>query len=309
MITLEPLTRTPRDFDRVVDEVAHGLGLLYGPEAEEDYRGKAHRVLSANLAHPAVYALAAREAGQMLGVLMGVLREPFAEISFLHVLSQYTGQGVEDALVQEAVRMFRAGGVEGILCESVPMSPIALDAPFAALDFSAVDRCIMHAPLDSPKLLANPSHPSLPFESDQVRKVADCIVSAYAQEPGTHLHPEVDDIEEASGFLLRLSAGNYGPTRPEYQRAVFDGNTCVGTIVGCQAAPQTGFVLQLVVRLPYRSKGVGTALLQGLASAFRNDGFNAIALGVTSGTPAQRIYEQAGLTKLRNIRAYVWRRP
>lgn len=205
--------------------------------------------------------------------------------------------------------MFRAGGVEGILCECVPMSPIALDGAFAELRFEAFDRWIMRAPLDSAGLLAAPAAASAPFDSERTREVADCIVQAYADAPGKHLHPEVGHIDRAAGFLLRASAGNYGPVRPGYQRAIFEGESCVGAIAGCQMAPGNGFVLQLAVRPAWRGRGIGTSLLRGLAGAFRENGLGAIVLGVTTDNPARHIYERAGFSKLREIRAYVWRRP
>ena len=56
-------------------------------------------------------------------------RGTVGHIAFIHVLGRHAGQGVEQRLVEEAVRTLRAGGVEGIVSEYVTFSTLDLRKP------------------------------------------------------------------------------------------------------------------------------------------------------------------------------------
>ncbi len=150
------LHRPPWGMDRLIGEAAERLGRLYGPSAADNYRAKAPGAMQSNLANPGVYALGAFDGSRLAGLLLSLFREPVAEIPFIHVLESYAGMGVESALVDAAVRLYRAGGVDGILYECLPLSTMYLREAFSAHGFDRIEREIMTAKLDAPALMTAP---------------------------------------------------------------------------------------------------------------------------------------------------------
>jgi len=310
MFKLRRIRRPPPNFHAYIEEVARGLEGLYGLRAAQEYAKTAHTRVAASMKNPAVDAIAACDAADAAGLLMAVAREEgVGEIVFIHVLAEYAGQGVEQRLMRESVQTFRAAGVDGILCESVVLCPLDLDATFAALGFAKVERLLMAAPADAPGLQVDGPSQSAPCRASDWAEVADVLVDAHRDHPGRRLHAEVRDPASASNFLTRVLAGGYGRVRPDFMRVIRVEGVCAGTVIGCQIAADVGFVLYLVVRPAYQGRGIGTRLLREAAQAFRDAAVERIALGVTASDPAVRLYARLGFAPLRPINAYVWRRP
>jgi GNAT superfamily N-acetyltransferase len=56
--------------------------------------------------------------------------------------------------------------------------------------------------------------------------------------------------------------------------------------------------VSIAVAEPYRGRGIGAALLRGLAEAARSAGFAALSLSVEDGNPARRLYERVGFVEV-----------
>jgi len=216
---------------------------------------------------------------------------------------------VEQQLVTEAVRGFRANGAEGIVAECVAFCPLRLEGTYRALGFEKVERLLMAAPLSLPTLACVGPPTSRPYEEEQWVDIAETIVDAYRDHPGRKLHVEVRDPLHALAFLKSVSSGGYGLAQPGYGRAIRRNGRCAGAIVGCEVAPDVGFVLQVAVRPPFQRQGIGTQLLRDLAYEYRKAGLSRMALGVTRTNPAKRLYDRLGFGSLRPVNAYVWWRP
>jgi len=294
--------------DTVVSEAAVSLGDLYGPAAAESYRAKAPSAMRSNIANPGVYALGAFDGSRLAGVLLSLLRAPVAEIPFMHVLAAHVGTGVEQALVDATVQLYRAGGVDGILCECLPLSTMALREPFARHGFTAIEREIMTADLRSSELRAAPAKPCPALTEAQWENVARTLVAAYEGDPGRLLHLEVSGEPYALDFLRRVTSGSFGVSQADYCRVYVDGG-CQGVILGCEAAPGVGFVLQVAVHPVHRGQGIATSLLRAQAEVYRRCGLRRVSLGVTSNNPARRLYARMGFVTARPVEAYVWWRP
>lgn len=316
------ISSPPPNAAAFIAETAAGLGELYGPAAAEHYRRVAPGGMRATLAHAASYAIAALDDdARALGCLMAVLRSPAANITFIHVLRPFEGQGVENRLVERAAADFQRDELDHIVCECVPFCRLDLLPTFSTCGFERIERLLMLAPLrqevpgrtnttgpisHAPNVrpgsivACNPTH---------WHDLAECLVDAYRNDPGRRLHIEVTKPELAYTFVSRVAAGAFGRVRPGYMIAAFDAGRCLGAALGCETAPDTGFVLQVVARPEYRRRGIATLLLQHLADAFRHSGLSQIALGVTKTNPARLLYEKLGFSPLRDVDAYVWWRP
>ncbi|HEY9204398.1 MAG TPA: ribosomal protein S18-alanine N-acetyltransferase [Candidatus Methanoperedens sp.] len=73
----------------------------------------------------------------------------------------------------------------------------------------------------------------------------------------------------------------------------------VGYIVGFQASEETGRIFSFAVSLPYRNRGIGSALLKEIINIFTKAGVLRIILEVRSGNAsAIRFYERHGFHKV-----------
>ncbi len=316
------ISSPPQNAAAFIAETAAGLGSLYGPAAAAHYLSVAPDGMRAALAHASLYAIAAWDNGaQALGCLTAVQRPPAAHITYLHVLQPFEGRGVEKALVERAAADLRQDGLDHIACECVPFCRLNLTPAFRACGFEHIERLLMLAPLRHRSLCAieqgveinqtlrDEPRPVAACTPTHWEDVAGCLVDAYRDGPGRRLHIDVSAPELAYAFVSRAATGAFGRVRPGYMLAVFDAGRCVGAVLGCEIAPNTGFVLQVAVRPEYRRRGIAGRLLQRLAEAFRDAGLTQAALGVTKTNPARSLYERLGFAPLRDVDAYVWWRP
>jgi ribosomal protein S18 acetylase RimI-like enzyme len=306
MLSVRRLHELPAEIPEFIGEIAAGFVPLYGARSADHYRRHALAVWTANLRHPAVRVWAAFDGPAAAGLLMGVLRETLAEISFMHVLEPCRGQGVEEALVRAAVGEFRGTGASRIISDWVPFAPLDLQPAFERLGFEHLPRQVMCASTACPGL-AEPDEVSEPIQDHQWPDVARCLVQTYRGVPWAYLHPEVENLRSAAEYLERLAGDGYGRTQPSYCRAVWREGQCAGTILGTEMTPDTGFVLQAAVAPPWQGRRLGTGLLRGLAAAFRAGGLPRVTLGVTAANPARRLYARLGFETNCHTGAYVWR--
>lgn len=308
MLTLKTMRKLPPNIDAFVLEVGSGMQTLYGHKARVAYVKNASQLLETSIAHPSVYAAGLFDGPDAAALLLGVRDGLAARISLLHVLKPYEGRSLETKLLRNCVKSFRAAGANDILAEFVPFCRLDIGAAFEELAFQNVSRLLMAAPLESPALS--------PVETESTREacpgdfpaIARVIVEAYADHPDAALHSEVRTETSAAAFVNAVVEESYGRALDPFLRvAIRDGN-CAGAVLGCEIAPEVGFVLQLAVVPPWQGRGVGTALLRELAEAFRQDGLMRMVLGVTATNPARALYERLGFTTHREIDARVWRR-
>jgi GNAT superfamily N-acetyltransferase len=303
---VESTESVPPNFDEFVDEIALGVGGIYGEKAAEMYRTGGRDAVQATIDHPDVDAWCAFDGPRATALLFAVRRPPMGQIPFLHVLRDYSGHGAEALLVERAIQSLRSHGMSGILYEQVSLCPLDLSDTFGSLGFEHVCRALMTAPLAAPPLLDEDLPAGELLDEAGFPDAAAAIVAAYASHPGQRLHAEVRSTEAATDFLLRTRAGEFGFCAPEFVRAEEREGHYAGVVVGCEIAPECGFVLQVAVEPRFQSQGIGTRLLRQLARAFTSYGLTRIALGVTLESPAVGLYRRLGFSVLRPVDAYVW---
>ncbi len=305
MLRYGPVDHLPENFGHFVDELAPGVGALYGAAAEQDYRAKARRSMAASIVHPAVRAVGATERGTLIGLALAIERRPMAEVALVHVLASHAGRGVEDRLVDAAVQALHASNAKGVVCEYIPATHVALGNAFARLGFETIARQLMCCDTNAlrGRRVAVPAVD--PLTPAHWRDAAECIVDAYAGHPGRRLHGEVQDRAHAQEYIARVAAGNYGVIAPGYLVVARSDDACKGVGLGCQIAPGTGFILQLAVRRAVQGRGVGSAILRAQARSFEAHGLDRIYLGVTLDNPARLRYEHLGFRRHCLVDAYV----
>lgn len=306
---IKRLSLLPENAQDFVDEGTEGIRRLYGAAAAAYYAEVGLENFRMAVAHATILALGAFEGTRAVGMFLAVRRVPAAHISYIHVLRGYEGRGIEQDLLEEALAELKRDEFEHIACEYVPMCRLDLADVFAAHGFECVARRLMIAPLDHPALTRSDVGRCVPYGVADWDEVAQCLVDAYVDNPGRRLHIDVTDKALAFGFVTRVAAGNFGKVRPGYGQAVMYGYRCAGVVLGCEAAPDLGFVLQVAVRLEYRRRGLAMLLIQNVAEAFRESGLKRMALGVTDGNPARCLYERLGFRTLRPMDVYFWWRP
>lgn len=320
MYRLDRISSLPSNFDEFVDEIARGLAPLYGKKTAECYRDTAKAGVLFTIRQPCVDALALFDGKEAAAMLFAAAEGCAGKVFLVHVLARYTGAGLEGRLIEEAVRTFRAAGVDAIVSDCVTFCPLDVDPVYKRLGFRRIERGIMAASLSEPALAVSDltytagMARDVPMTLEAIGRAADVIVDAYQNHPGRDLHPEVRVPEDVRSFIRKVMDGEYGSFVPDYARVVLDGerddaDSCAGVVLGCEIAPDYGFVLQAAVRRERQSMGIGDRLIRGLAAQFRAHGMTHVALGVTLDSPAVRLYKRLGFDIVKPVNAYVWWRP
>ena len=309
MLSIRPITVLPSNFGAFSGEVAEGLSALYGPKAGEQYRAKAKRDVQSTLNLPGVTAFSAVNAGTVVGILMTCVKGDTAQIFFLHVLKQHRASSVAHRLIEGCVGSLRAGSVSHVTCESIIFSEGPDGDAFPLLGFNTIPRAIMKASLEAELLQCVGEPMTRVLHEDDFQAASHLLFEAYRRDPGRQLHSELRSVAGCQGVIESTLGGGFGPFQAPFARVAFDGERCVGVILGCEVAPQVGFIVQVAVRPDYRRRGLARQMVQELAGVFRAQRFAEVALGVTLENPARNLYEQLGFSIARPINAYTWVRP
>ncbi|GMV99936.1 MAG: hypothetical protein AMXMBFR84_10750 [Candidatus Hydrogenedentota bacterium] len=306
MITVKRIRTLPENFSEFVHEVAEGIGALYGACAADSYRRSAARQIQLGMQHLGVAFYGAFDGMDAAGMATTVLRGSHGYVSFVHVLDRFAGGGVEAMLVQSAVDDLRRAGAVAIVAENIDFSRLDLEGVYGDLQFGRVDRLLMKAQTSDLVSGLTPGRGSIACLGTQYDEVAEVIYQAYLNHPGRDLHPEVQEIGSTREFVRLAAIGAFGVSEPSYVRILRQGGRPAAAIVGCEAAPDTGFVLQVACVPAAQRKGMATRLLRDLAQEFAGKGLGSVVLGVTLSNPAKLLYEKLGFGTLRPVTAYVW---
>ena len=307
MLKIEYLATLPANFPEIVDEIATAFATLYGPLTEIWYRDIAARAMQENIRQPHVNVLGVWDRTTLAAFLVSVQRRGIEQISFMHVLERYTGHGLEQRLIQRFVNLSRKQeSLKGILSEFVAVSPLELDEIYHKLGFEHIQRAIMQA--QTAHLIQDQKETiqSYPAPEDEFPDVATIIVDAYRNHPGQRLHLEVQNTENALEYIKQVASGDFGTVRNGFLRLIRRDGIPMATILGCEALPDYGFIMQVAVRQAWQGQKLGTQLIQALATEFHKAGIKKTALGVTLSNPAFNLYQQLGFTIQREVDAYVW---
>ncbi len=308
-VRIRTILTPPGNFSEFIRDIAQGLTQLYGPAAGDAYRRIAPKAVEATMRSPEVRTYCAEVDAEAVGIAMALCQNDRGRIPFVHVLKRFWGTGVEDRLIREAVEPLRRGGVSAIASECIPFCDLDLRKTFEDLGFQVFPRQLMSA---DTQLLANIGtgvSRSAPCGPLDLRGAAETIAAAYENHPERELHPEVQDAPSAEDYIRSTLQGAYGACHPEYVRVLRGYGRILGVIVGCEVAPGAGFVLQVAVHPDAQKHGLGSVLIQDLATCYFKAGMRKTGLGVTVSNPARNLYLRLGFEPLRDVDAFVWIRP
>jgi ribosomal protein S18 acetylase RimI-like enzyme len=194
-------------------------------------------------------------------------------------------------------------GMTAVVGEFVGDHGLTVADTYGSLGYTRFERMLMSAELADERL-QGAQMKSMTYVCNEW--AADVLVDAYRGHPSRPIHPETHDREAAMAFLETYQSGAFGVTHEHYYRAKGTGETYDGVIAGAEAAPDVGFVLHVATKRAAQGAGIGQQLILDLAEAFRRDGYSRIALGVTRGNRAEKLYTRLGFEWLAPVETYVW---
>lgn len=306
MHTIRKLTALPDNLDEFIKEMALGYGNLYGVDAEHWYTQSVGNNLKVAIGHDSVYALSAYSDGIVVGVVFCHHQHFVGHISLLHVLRDHCGKGIEHDLLHSAVHYLREQGLDTIICEVIPFFEADYSKTLLDESFLQFHRALMAAPLVRLDFSSQAGLCSKPLKESELAGAAEILVLAYENHPDRMMHTDIHDADSAERYIRSVMAGEFGRCHPSYCRSLYTDTTMKGVILGFEACPTVGFVMQVAVASDFQNKGVGTCLLRDQANAFMDQGVKQFSLGVTLDNPAQKLYERLGLSIKRHVNTFIW---
>jgi ribosomal protein S18 acetylase RimI-like enzyme len=306
MHSIIALSALPENIDEFISEMARGYGALYGESAADWYRDTVGANLEAAIGHGSVDAFAAYTERWAGGIAFCHSQHSVGHISFVHVLERYAGEGMDGDLVRAAARRLRERGAHQIVCEVIPFFEAAYSDALREESFTEFNRCVMAAPLSDMACASETEIESRPLEHGEIGAAASILVNAYESHPDRILHCDIHSERSAERYIRSVLSGDFGYCEPGYCHIARRDGESAGLILGFEASPTVGFVMQVAVTPDQQGNGIGTALLADLAGAFLERGVKQLSLGVTLDNPAQRLYERLGLRVVRNVQTYIW---
>jgi ribosomal protein S18 acetylase RimI-like enzyme len=303
MHEIRRLKSLPQGLEPLIDEIAAGMGRLYGDAVQQFYRHSVLTLWRPQWSLPEIWVYGAFSEAAVTGVLMAVYSEGRVQISLLHVLEAFCGQGMEAALLSACMKQSRKEGASSVRFDAAAFAPMDLNHAFLTQGFRGWERQLMHAPT---RLIAQGAEEVAANFPDKNEEIAACLADAYRAAPDKDLHFEMNSALSATHYLQALRTGALGLFQNTFVQSVWREGDCAGAILGCAMPAGPGFVLYVGVRPQFQHQGIATGLLRRLARAFEEAGLQDMLLGVTTNTPPQPLYESLGFRTRRPTEAFLW---
>lgn len=304
------LQELPRNFSELRDEIADGMGSLFGSAARAQYLAEAEWQFTMSLQHPLVKIYGVHHDKDLAGLLFALMVNAQAvRIPFYHVLTRYTELEVAPLLVSHATDDLLRGGITHIVAECVPIGPACFHDAFTRCGFRSVLRLVMVLDKENYHPLLDEAGPlSTPFLESSCEAVGDLLVEVYRNHPDRAIHVDLQQTSDAIDFVQTVFGGGYGRTKPSYLRGVWRDDRLTGLILGSEISSECGFVLHVAVHPDYQQKGLGTRLMSDLLGEFFDSGFQKVALAVTASSPAVLLYKKLGFVPVKSYETYIYKK-
>ena len=245
----------------------------------------------------------AESRGAVHGFALGLQRPEVMELPLLLVASpnqaaSYTANTVANGLTAQMGHMAIACHARWLVLDGLPFTDVSSESFGGASSFTSVVRELMRAELPSAE--SGGGNRSEILTKDEVGRAAQCLYEAYLDS----VHPEFFSETHAFHFVAQVVKGEYGPVLPAYLRVFRREGRVAAVGLGTRLFSDVGFVMHLAVLPSHRGQGLGFNMLLDLCAAFAQTGCRQVALAVTQGNPAARLYRRAGFAPLGAYRAY-----
>lgn len=124
----------------------------------------------------------------------------------------------------------------------------------------------------------------------ETAQILGYAVSVMAEATAGHVQPSWEKAQEMAAPFFQ-SGGYYLVC---VERNVIYGWVGVGEIFDIHVNQPAGFLAELYVLPPYRSKGVGKKLCVEAIRLLKSQGYPKVQLNVYAGNPAKQLYERLG---------------
>jgi ribosomal protein S18 acetylase RimI-like enzyme len=297
----------PENFEALAEDIAAQLIPLYGEAGACMYLEQAEHIFSSYITDPTLRFWAEMERDRCHAAVLSHLSPERGEITLTHRLGETQDPARDAALLHTAIADLKERGADCVLAEFLPTSPFASRPVFAATGFVRVTRDLLSLTLDS--LPSKSLEDIRPLDLASADDASHCLAQSYADDPGRHLHAEVQGEEGARGLIERVLAGGFGVTMPGMNLGLWRDGECVALALGCLLAPRMGFTLQLAVHPDYRLEGLARRILDSQLCAFMESDCVLARLAVTrANIPACKLYRRMGYATERTFDAQVWYR-
>lgn len=298
------LRTAPENLQDFVLELLPSFTKLYGARAGDDYARRALSSIAGTLSHPSIRAYGMMKGRRAIALAFARLDNERWCISFVHVLTSFQHGPTGSSLMGYLLGDLAATDLE-IVTDFVAFHSIAFDKVFEDAGMTKVPRQIMRRETGPVVAVSQAGGMTISVGAAKLEEMASVLVDSYAHHSDRRLFREVQSLEHAQDYLLKVHDGAFGPHHEHNTiTAAVDGQ-CAGFVIGSEVLPGLGFVLHMVVRPAHQGRGLGKTLLGTLCNSFAAGGLEYIALAVTCDNPAVRLYEKVGFREVVRTPVYI----
>jgi ribosomal protein S18 acetylase RimI-like enzyme len=251
--------------------------------------------------------------GRAVGYSFFVYEDYKGLIGNLFVARAYSGTAESRLLTHVIETMQGTPGIRRIESQLMAFWPGSLEAIFQGEKFRAYQRQFMLLDLTRARLFRERQLEGIqlaPWSERYFEAAGELITRAYHSHLDSEINDQYCSAAGAQRFLRNIiHYPGCGSFHQGGSFLAFHGQTGVvcGLILCSVVGPGAGHVTQVCVTPELRGAGLGYELMRCGIESFREAGFTAVSLTVTSAnTQAVRLYERMGFRVLKEFSAYVW---
>ncbi|MBN1138156.1 MAG: GNAT family N-acetyltransferase [Anaerolineae bacterium] len=245
---------------------------------------------------------------QGLGLVVYLERARSGRLSFVHLLSDCSEEGLAARLVNHIVTRLRAAGFRHITSQAGLLAhQEAIHQAYLGLGFRGIERMIMSVTLTK-GLCSSPCGYEMGVWDDcYLERAAQLFHDANRDTVDALIYPQFRTLEETERMVQAVRDGGAGAFVKDASGIVLHGRVLCGAIMLVRPEPDQGFIVVVAVAPAYQGRGVGRALLSRTLASAWEAGIRTVELTVTEeNRSAVALYRRLGFCSKRRMTAYVW---
>jgi len=247
---------------------------------------------------------------QGLGLIVYLERASSGRLSFVHLLSSSSEEGLAARLLGHVVGRLQAAGFRHITSQAnLVAHQEAIHLAYVGLGFRAIGRMVMSVALaGEPPARSSVSGYDLSAWDDRLlERVAQLFHDANRDTVDALIYPQFRTFEETEQMVQAVRDGGAGAFAEEASGIVLHGRVLCGAIMLVRPELGQGFVVVVAIAPAHQGRGVGRALVSRTLASAWEAGIRTVELTVTGeNRPAVALYQRLGFSLKRRMAAYVW---